>query len=100
MATRKRTERRAQDREAQKAVQDRHKLATLEVGGSAERPEIVQSASVIEPHAESQPCYACGGAVRVLEHRAESGLRIVSVRCKDCGRTRDVFFKLLARLLN
>ena len=100
MATRKRTERRTQDREAQKAVAARAKLASLELGGSPERPEIVQSASVIEPHTESQPCYACGGVVRVQEHRAEHGLRVVTVRCKDCGRARDVFYRLAARTLN
>ncbi len=100
MATRKRTQRRTQDRDAQKAVAARAKLASLEVGGSQERPEIVQSASVIEPHSESQPCYACAGVVRVLEHRAEAGLRVVSVRCKNCGRAREVFYRLVARTLN
>ena len=100
MATRKRTLQRAQDREAEKAVAARQKLASLEVGGSAERPESVQSACVIEPHAESRSCYACGGSVRVLEHQAVSGLRVVSVRCKDCGRARDVFFRRAARTLN
>jgi hypothetical protein len=100
MATRKRTERRTQDRDAQKVVLARAKLASLELGGSPARPQIVQSASVIEPHAESQSCYACGGSVRVMEHRAEAGLRIVSVRCKNCGRARDVFFELVARTLN
>lgn len=100
MATRKRTDRRTLDREAEKAVAVRRKLAELELGGNAERPEIVQSASVVEPHAESQPCYACGGAVCVLEHRAQAGLRALSVRCKNCGRARDVFFRLAARTLN
>lgn len=100
MAVRKRTTRRAEDREAKKLAAARLELARLEPGGSAERPETVTSASVIEPHAEGQPCYACGGPVRVLDHRAEAGLRVVHVRCRRCGRAREIYFKLRERTLN
>lgn len=100
MAARKRTERRQLQRDAQKLLEARAKLAALQEGGSQERPETVQSASVIEPHAEAKPCFACDGAVRVLDHRAEAGLRIVTVQCKACGRARELFYRLAARVLN
>ena len=100
MAARKRTDRRTKDRETEKLLVARTKLAALEPGGSPERPEVVQSASVIEPHAESRPCYACGSGTRVEEHRAEAGLRVVAVRCKACGRTRSLYFQLASRTLN
>lgn len=72
-------------------------LSALEAGGAADRPITVVSASVIEPHAASIPCAACGESVRVEEHRAESSLRVVRVRCARCGVARDLFFQI-ARL--
>lgn len=100
MAARKRTIRREQERDARKLLEARAKLAALQTGGNPDDPEIVASASVIEPHAEREPCFACGGAVRVRDHRAERALRIVSVACKVCGRSRELFFRLRERTLN
>lgn len=100
MVARKRTQRRQDQREAQKLIEARAKLARLEAGGAPEHPETVQSASVIEPHAEARPCFACGATTRVQDHRAEQGLRIVSVQCKSCGRARELFYRLAARVLN
>ncbi len=82
-----------------KLAQARMKLASLEVGGAPDRPIEVTSASVVEPHAASMPCAACGApGVRVEEHRAETvarvPLRIASVKCLRCGVVRDVWFRI------
>lgn len=87
-------------RDTQKLVDAKKKLLALSVGGSAERPERVQSASVVEVLAAAAPCFVCAGSVRVLDHRAERGLRVVSVRCKDCGTQREAYFVLDERLAN
>lgn len=100
MTIRKRTQARAQARDAQKLLVAKRKLAALSPAGSAERAEIVSSASVVEPHAEASACFACGGAVRVVNHRAEAGLRVVLVQCKVCGQSRDLFYRLASRTLN
>jgi hypothetical protein len=93
--TRKRTERRQAERDAQKLARARMKLAFLEQGGAADRPIEVASASVVEPHAASMPCAACGETgVRIAEHVARDGLRVVHVRCPRCGAEREVFFRL------
>lgn len=109
MAKRSRTERREREREAQKLVRARVKLAELEAGGAADRPIEVTSASVIEPHAMSMPCAACGAtAIRVDEHVAvtlgqgadERRLRVVRARCAACGHRRDVYFRIGTTLAN
>lgn len=106
MAKRSRTERREREREAQKIARARVKLATLEPGGAPEHPIDVDSASVIEPHAVSLPCAACGErAVRADEHVAvtlegERRLRVVRARCASCGHRRDVWFRIGTALLN
>jgi hypothetical protein len=109
MAKRSRTERREREREAQKLARARVKLADLEPGGAADRPIEVASASVIEPHALSMPCAACGTAsIRVDEHIAvtvgeagdERRLRVVRARCATCGHRRDVYFRIGTTLAN
>ncbi|MDB4936590.1 MAG: hypothetical protein JWP87_3562 [Labilithrix sp.] len=81
------------------------KLAALEPGGAPDRPIEVASASIIEPHASSMPCAACGAqGLRVEEHVAltlpEQGseparrLRAVHVTCQRCGTRREVFFRI------
>lgn len=72
------------------------KLAALEPGGAADRPIVVTSASVIEPHAAGQPCVACGAGVRVEEHVAAPtlGLRVVKIRCPRCGVARELYFRI------
>lgn len=107
MAKRSRTERREREREAKKLAEARVKLAALEPGGAPDRPVEVTSASVIEPHAASMPCAACGElAVRVDEHVAvtvgtdERRLRVVRARCARCGYKRDVYFRIGTALVN
>jgi len=97
MAKRARTERREAERDAAKLARARMKLAALEVGGGPDRPIEVDSASIIEPHASSMPCAACGAqGLRVEEHTADlpRRLRIVHVMCQRCGTRREVFFRI------
>jgi hypothetical protein len=105
MAKRPRTERREAARDAAKAARVRVKLAALERGGAPDRPIEVTSASIIEPHAGSMPCAACGNAsVRVDEHVARTldgmdgeparRLRVVHVVCPRCGTRREVYFRI------
>ena len=95
---RARTERREREREQAKLVRERERLARLLPGGSAERPIDISSASVIEVQAKSQPCPLCGGELRIDEHVARSVgaelLRVVRVRCNQCGAPRELFFRL------
>lgn len=109
MAKRSRTERRERERDAVKAARARTKLASLEAGGSPERPLEVSSASTVEVTASSQPCVVCEGPVRVEEHTAESltdasggvrRLRKVTVACTRCGVRRDVWFRIGTVLAN
>ena len=97
MAKRARTERREAERDAAKLARARLKLAALEVGGAPDRPIEVDSASIIEPHASSMPCAACGAqGLRIEEHTADlpRRLRVVHVMCQRCGTRREVFFRI------
>ena len=91
---RARSERREAARAAVKDAKAGLKLSALEAGGAADRPITVVSASVIEPHAASIPCAACGAGVRIEEHRAETSMRIVRVRCPRCGVARELYFRI------
>lgn len=90
-----RTERRVAERAARRLVIDKEKLAALVAGGSRERPIAVGSSAVIEVQARATPCPQCAGELRVLEHRAETGLRAVDVRCATCHVARTLWFKLV-----
>ena len=105
MAKRPRTERREAARDEAKLARVRMKLAALEPGGAPDRPIEVTSASIIEPHASSMTCAACGNlGVRVEEHVAQTfggtgaeparRLRVVHVLCQRCGTRREVFFRI------
>ena len=108
MVKRARTERREAERDAAKLARSRMKLATLEAGGGPDRPIEVTSASIIEPHATSMACAACGAqALRIDEHVAltvggegSNGgdlarrLRVVHVNCARCRTRREVFFRI------
>ncbi|MCW5836665.1 MAG: hypothetical protein KIS78_29990 [Labilithrix sp.] len=108
-AKRARTERREAERAGVKLAEARLRLASLEAGGSPERPIEVTSASIVEPHAAGLGCAACGGSARVEEHAAVTvpdasgggrALRVVRVRCARCGVARDVYFRLGTTLAN
>jgi hypothetical protein len=93
-----RAERRARQRAIEKLARQRERLARLEPGGSAGRPIEVDTAAVIETRAESGECLRCGEAVRVIDHRAETHdgarVRVVVVRCSQCGAERTSYFTI------
>ena len=105
MAKRPRTERREAARDAEKLARVRVKLAALEPGGGPDRPIEVTSASIIESHASSMVCAACGNpGVRVEDHVAKTlegapgeparRLRVVHIMCQRCGTRREVYFRI------
>lgn len=78
-----------------KLANARVRLVKLERGGAQERPLEVESASVIEPHALSMRCPACGEqGSRVDEHLATNGLREVKLLCPWCGVRRELWFRI------
>ncbi|WP_394825267.1 hypothetical protein [Pendulispora albinea] len=98
MSKRPRAARRSLERSAAKLVAQKWKLASLENGGTPERAILVPSASVVETHARSLPCVACGATVRVEEHTAEehggARLRVARVVCVQCGSKRALYFQI------
>ena len=94
-----RAERRALARSAARLARGREKLASLEAGGSPERPIEVESASQIEPHALALTCLRCDGPNRLEEHAAESvdgeRLRVVRMTCARCAARRAVWFRIV-----
>jgi hypothetical protein len=101
MTTKKpsRAERRQAARDAVKLARARTKLAAMEAGGAPDRPIDVPTASLVEPHAASLRCAACGEAVRVIEHAAVTTadarrLRVAHVQCAQCGVARAIYFRI------
>ena len=96
--SRARKERRELQREAVKDAKRRLSIALRERGGSPELPQVVESASVIEPIARGTPCVVCGAEVAIEEHEARtlvgSPVRIVHVKCRMCGVSRKVYFQI------
>ena len=109
MAKKKKTERarslrRAAQRATDKLGRQRERLLELEPGGSPERPIDVESASVVEPRAQSLHCPRCDTPLRVDAHLAPStpGMRLreVQASCPRCGHRRTVWFRLAGPTLN
>ena len=92
---RKRTARRASERDTRKLVRDLERLARVSPGGSAERPIDVVSSAVIEPRARATSCPLCEGPLRLEDHQAERELRVLSMRCARCGVARRLWFRLV-----
>jgi len=96
--TRPRGQRRETERTLGKLAKARQRLFELELGGSAERPLPVVSAAVVEAHAESVPCPLCEGKHEVVEHVAVTrfGIRLreARLRCRQCGTTRSLWFRI------
>jgi len=101
---RARSARRAGERAADKLARQRERLLELEPGGSPERPIDVESASVVEPRAESLRCPRCDTPLRVDAHLAPSSpgmrLREVQASCPRCGKQRSIWFRLAGPTLN
>ncbi len=100
MTKKSRAERRQDARDAAKLARAKLKLASLEAGGAPDRPIEVTSASLVEPHASSLPCAACGASgVRCEDHTAlttedDRRLRVAHVRCRQCGTAREIYFRI------
>jgi len=97
-----RTTRRVLEREQEKLARDRERLFALEPGGTAARPIVVESSSVIEPTARATRCPRCFGELRLEEHAAKTvdavSLRVVRVRCAQCGAPREIWFRIATNL--
>ena len=95
---RPRAKRRESQRAGEKLKAARERLFQLEIGGSPERPLPVVSAAVVEAHAESVPCPRCEGKHEVVEHVAVTvsrvRLREARLRCRQCGTTRSLWFRI------
>jgi hypothetical protein len=108
MASRKKlrpnAQRRASARRLEKLAKDRARLATLEAGGTPDRPIEVSSASLIEPKARSLRCVRCEEPYQVEHHAADTvanrRLRIVTATCARCGSSRAVYFQIIESLAN
>jgi hypothetical protein len=94
--TRRRTERRAAERDARRLVRERERRAARERGGSAERPLEVPSSAVIELRARAMPCVQCEGEYQVDDHQADQGLRVITVTCRRCHVSRKLWFRIVA----
>jgi hypothetical protein len=97
---RARSVRREADRAQEKLAATARKLVALEPGGSPDRPIEIESASVVETDAGSQPCSICGGSPQVLDHRVleHQGrrLRVAALRCKQCGEAWSRYYWIAA----
>jgi hypothetical protein len=101
---RRRAQRRAEDREAQKLSRDLEKLADMGEGGSPERAIRISSPAEVEVQARATRCPVCQGELRVEEHTAETlggaRVRVARVVCAVCRRKRAIYFRLAGSSLN
>ena len=95
---RQRTLRRESERAETKLARAREALFALEAGGAPGRPIVVESASQIEPHAQSMQCPLCGDHFLVEDHevlhRDGASVRVVSVLSRQCGKRRKLYFAI------
>jgi hypothetical protein len=93
---------RAQERRAAKLHKGQEQLFRAQVGGSAQRPLEVASASVIESRAADVRCPRCDLPLRIEEHLARTldgqRLRELITSCAECGQLRSLWFQLVPRL--
>jgi hypothetical protein len=102
---RARTILRAARRSDAKLAAMREKLAALEPGGDETLPIVVESASVVEPRAESFRCLRCAESLRCTSHAslndaAGDPLRVVDLTCRACGARRRLYFRIEQQLPN
>lgn len=96
--------RREAERAREKLAAARERLFLLEEGGHPGRPIEVVSAVLVETRALSLRCPRCEGAHALVEHAARTvdgaRLREARLRCRQCGITRSVWFRLTSPDLN
>jgi hypothetical protein len=83
-----------------KHLERKDKLAVLEVGGAAERPIHIATASLVDVMARAAKCHRCDGTVRLEDHVVRENLRVARVRCSSCGTEREIFFAISPRLMH
>ena len=97
-----RTVRRIRSRAHEALVGDLERLARLAPGGAPDRPLDVEAPTQVEPIAEGAVCPLCEGALRLVEHAAETHdgarLRVAHLRCTSCGVARSLYFRLAPRV--
>ena len=85
-------------------VRDLERLAATAPGGSPLRSIEIEAPTLVEPIAESTACPLCEGALRLVEHAAETHggvrLRVAHVRCTSCGVARALYFRLAPPPIN
>ncbi len=85
-------------------VQDRIRLAKLEIGGSPERPIDVVSPSQIDSRAVEARCLKCDSETRVESHEIEVvdgvPLRAVVAACRRCSGRRTFYFRIVRAFAN
>lgn len=100
----KRKERRIRDRAHDKLVNDLERLASLEPGGSPDRPIVVDTPAVVDLRAVARPCPLCEGALRLEAHTADEidgiRLRVAELSCVRCGVRRKRYFRLAETTLH
>ncbi|MFO0661905.1 MAG: hypothetical protein U0165_19040 [Polyangiaceae bacterium] len=71
-------------------------------GGSPDNPCEVGSASLVEVRARSERCASCEGELDIAEHLATTmagkPIRVVNLKCKACGATRSMYFRVTSLL--
>ena len=102
--SRPRTMRRTEVRRVQKLAAERIALAKAEVGGSAARPLVVESAAIVESRAYGLGCAVCAGVLRGFAHDAVTvdgvALRRVQSGCVECNTERETWVQIVVPRLN
>ena len=95
-----RTQRRQQERSAERLLADRERLFELEPGGAPDSAIEITTPSVIDSRLAARECPRCAGALLLLEQAAVSvaGLRLreARLRCRACGSRRSLWFRLVS----
>jgi hypothetical protein len=85
-------------------VRDLERLAELAPGGAPDRPIEIETPPLVEVTVATMACPLCRGTLRLDEHAAETidgdRLRVAYLTCTSCGIPREVYFRLVAPLLN
>jgi hypothetical protein len=95
-----RNQRRQQERSEERLLADRERLFELEPGGTPASAIEVATPSVIDLRVAARECPRCAGALLLLEQAAVSvggvRLREARLRCRECGSTRSLWFRLVS----
>jgi hypothetical protein len=92
------------ERDLERRALERERDARCLPGGTRDNPIDIETPSVVEPMAGEQKCLRCASNLRLEEHAAErhdgDRLRIARMKCVQCGKPRELFFRLQAPRLH